>query len=194
MKTCAEVSTHSLDQHVATLQSTLDQLRADLDRIERWAGLLAHRLRAGCRLLAAGNGGSAAQAQHLTSELVGRYATERRPFSAIALHAETSCLTALANDYGVQEMFARQVRAHGRSGDLLLLLSTSGRSENLLHAARAAAASGVTSLALTGPAPNPLAELCDDTLTIDAPPPNVQEIHLVVIHLLCDAFDHVVAR
>ena len=117
--------------------------------------------RAGCcagqRLLAAGNGGSAAEAQHLTAELVGRFDGERVPFSAISLHAETSAVTAIANDYGFEELFARQVRAHGRSGDVLMLLSTSGKSPNLLRAAEAAARLNITTWALTGPAPNPLA-------------------------------------
>ena len=92
----------------------------------------------GQRLLAAGNGGSAAEAQHLTAELVGRFDGERVPFSAISLHAETSAVTAIANDYGYDDVFARQVRAHGRSGDVLMLLSTSGKSPNLLRAAEAA--------------------------------------------------------
>ena len=94
-------------------------------------------LAAGGRLLAAGNGGSAAQAQHLTAELVGRYRDERPGYSAIALHADTSTLTAVGNDYGFDSLFARQVTAHGRPGDILILLSTSGRSPNLLAAAEA---------------------------------------------------------
>ncbi|CAM5680972.1 D-sedoheptulose 7-phosphate isomerase OS=Streptomyces griseomycini OX=66895 GN=FHS37_002862 PE=4 SV=1 [Streptomyces griseomycini] len=104
----------------------------------------------GGRLLAAGNGGSAAQAQHLTAEIVGRYRDDRPPFSAIALHADTSSTTAIANDYGVDEVFARQVRAHGREGDVLMLLSTTGASANLLSAADAARAAGVRVWALTG--------------------------------------------
>src|SRR5690606_34246671 len=112
-------------------------LRAQVPLVEGWGRELAARLASGSRLLAAGNGGSAAQAQHLTAELVGRYRDERAPLSAIALHAETSALTAIVNDYGIDEMFARQVRAHGRPGDVLVVMSTSGRSPNMLAAAAA---------------------------------------------------------
>ena len=142
------------------------------------------------RLLAAGNGGSAAQAQHLTAELVGRYRADRPPFSAICLTAETSSLTAIANDYPADELFARQVEAHGRAGDVLVLLSTSGRSPNAVAAARRARECGITVLAMTGPAPNPLAAVADDAVCIDSPwTATVQECHLVALHLVCAAFD-----
>ncbi len=124
---------------------------------------------AGGRLLACGNGGSAAEAQHLTGELVGRFRHERRPLSAIALHADTSATTAIVNDYGDHEVFARQVAAHGRPGDVLVCLSTSGSSQNVVAAAKAAHELGVTTWALTGPAPNPLAALCDEAVTVEAP-------------------------
>nr|WP_179816035.1 SIS domain-containing protein [Allostreptomyces psammosilenae] len=158
--------------------------------IDRWGACLATLLRDGGRLLAAGNGGSAAQAQHLTAELVGRYVEERRPLSAIALHADTSSCTAIANDYGVEEMFARQVGAHGRPGDVLMLLSTSGRSANLVAAAEAARAIGVQVWAMTGPRPNPLADIADEVLcTPGARTATVQELHLVAVHTLCGAID-----
>ena len=107
--------------------------------------------------MAAGNGGSAAQAQHLTAELVGRFGAERRALSAIALHAETSSLTAVGNGYGFEEIFARQVRAHGRRGDVLVVLSTSGSSANLPAAAREARTTGMHTWVLTWPLPNELA-------------------------------------
>jgi D-sedoheptulose 7-phosphate isomerase len=138
----------------------------------------------------AGNGGSAAEAQHLTAELVGRYVAERPPLSAIALHAETSSLTAIGNDYGPAETFARQVAAHGRPGDTLLLLSASGRSENVLAAADRARSLGIRVWAMTGPAPNPLASAADDAICVAAPDTaTVQEVHLVAIHAMCDALD-----
>jgi D-sedoheptulose 7-phosphate isomerase len=141
-------------------------------------------------LLAAGNGGSAAQAQHLTAELVGRYREDRAPFWALALQAVTSALTAILNDYGRDEVFARQVRAHGRTGDVCLLLSTSGRSSNLLAAANAATEFGLRVWALCGAAPNPLAELADEALCVEATDTaTVQEVHLVAVHVLCEAFD-----
>ena len=143
-------------RHLGGLRATLDGLAGESGRIERWGVDLATRLSRGSRLLAAGNGGSAAEAQHLTAELVGRYRGEREPLSAIALHADTSAITALGNDYGYEEVFARQVRAHGRPGDVLMLLSTSGRSPNLVAAAEAAGRSlGLTVWALTGPGSEP---------------------------------------
>ena len=151
---------------------------------------LAVPLLAGNRLLVAGNGGSAAEAQHLTAELVGRYVADRPPLSAIALHAETSSLTAIGNDFGRPRRFARQVAAHGRAGSTLLLLSASGRSENVLAAAGRARSLGIRVWAMTGPSPNPLVTVADDAICVAAADTaTVQEVHLVAIHALCDALD-----
>jgi phosphoheptose isomerase len=173
--------------HLTALVPVLEALEEDLGILERWGAQLASLFAEGGRLLVAGNGGSAAEAQHLTAELVGRFEVpEREPFSAIALHSETSSYTAIANDFGAAHAFARQVRAHGRPGDVLLALSTSGRSENVLRAAEAAFERGLGAWAMTGPAPNPLERLCDEALTVDADrAATVQEAHLVAIHLLC---------
>lgn len=178
-----------LDELAAVVQA----LRGQSGTVTRWARLLARRLPAGARLLAAGNGGSAAEAQHLTAELVGRFDRDRRPFSAIALAAETSSLTAIGNDYGYEEVFARQVLAHARARDVLVLLSTSGRSANLLAAARAGHSVGATVWALTGSAPNPLAELVDEVVAVPGSTSTVQEGHLVAVHLLCAAFEAALA-
>jgi D-sedoheptulose 7-phosphate isomerase len=181
-------------RHLAELERPLRALHDDAPRIERWGQELAVVLRDGGRLLAAGNGGSAAQAQHLTAELVGRYRDDRPPFSAIALCAEPSSVTAIGNDYGIEEMFARQVRAHGRPGDVLLALSTSGTSPNILAAAETAAQHGLRAWALTGRPGNPLAARSDDCLCVDTPhTATVQEIHLIAIHLLCAAVDEALA-
>lgn len=181
--------------HLAALTGALVALEDEVARIDGWGRALARVLAGGGRLLAVGNGGSAAQAQHLTGELVGRYADERAPFSALALHAESSSLTAIANDYGLEEAFARQVRAHGRPGDVFLALSTSGRSPNVLAAAEAAAEGGLAVWALTGRAPNPLADEADDAVCVEADATaTVQEVHQVVVHLLCAAVDREVAR
>ncbi|WP_275007078.1 D-sedoheptulose-7-phosphate isomerase [Promicromonospora iranensis] len=184
-----------LRQHRADLLTGLDHLSSSFGRIEAWGQDLAERLVSGQRLLVAGNGGSAAEAQHLTAELVGRFEGERVPLAAIALHAETSSLSAIVNDYGQDEMFARQVAAHGRPGDVLLCLSTSGASANVLVAARRARELGLTTWALTGRAPNPLAALCDDALAVPSVSTSaVQEIHLVVAHTLCAVLDaHIAA-
>ena len=180
-------------RHLGGLRVTLDGLAGESGRIERWGVDLATRLSRGSRLLAAGNGGSAAEAQHLTAELVGRYRGEREPLSAIALHADTSAITALGNDYGYEEIFARQVRAHGRPGDVLMLLSTSGRSPNLVAAAEAGRSLGLTVWALTGPGPNPLADAASEALCLPGETPSVQEAHLVTVHLLCEMVDRSLA-
>jgi D-sedoheptulose 7-phosphate isomerase len=177
--------------HIDALVATLTACGPEVSRISgRWGHRLADLLPRGHRLLAAGNGGSAAQVQHLTAELVGRYRDDRPPLSAIALHAETSTLTAILNDYGADEVYARQLAAHGRAGDVLVLMSTSGRSPNVLRAAQAARAAGITVWAMTGRAPNPLAGLADESLAVDGPSTaTVQEVHLVALHLVCAALD-----
>jgi type III pantothenate kinase len=176
-------------RHVERLRDGLDGLTAHLGHIERWGEWLASALQGGGRLLVTGNGGSAAEAQHLAAELVGRFGRERAPLSALCLHADTSTLTALTADFGADEAFARQVRAQARPGDVLLVLSASGRSPNVLAAARAAREMDVQTWALTGAAPNPLEAACDDAISLDADSATAQELHLVAIHLLCDAVE-----
>ncbi|TMR90846.1 D-sedoheptulose-7-phosphate isomerase [Nonomuraea basaltis] len=177
-----------MDAHLEKLWNTLEKVDDQAVTVRAWGGKLAGVLASGGRLLACGNGGSAAEAQHLTAELVGRFRDDRRPYAAIPLHADGSSLTAIANDFGVDEIYARQVRAHARPGDVLLCLSTSGTSPNVLAAARAAQESGILAWAMTGPAPNPLADLCDDAVAVPAQETaTVQEVHLAMIHLLCDA-------
>jgi D-sedoheptulose 7-phosphate isomerase len=181
--------------HIDALAAALGGLYAESARLDGWGRRLARVLGDGGRVLVAGNGGSAAQAQHLTAELVGRYRDDRPPFSAIALCAESSAVTAIGNDYGADEVFARQVRAHGRPGDVVIALSTSGRSPNVVAAVAAAGECGLEAWALTGPAPNPLAEAADDTLCVNAPhAATVQEVHLVAVHMVCAAFDQAIAR
>ena len=181
--------TDLLGAHVDRLAAALPALRAAAPTLTRWGTDLAGRLLTGSRLLAGGNGGSAAEAQHLTAELVGRFDGERRPLAAIALHADTSSVTAIGNDYGYDEIYARQVRAHARPGDVVLMFSTSGRSSNLLAAAEAAAGMGVTRWAVTGPAPNPLADACDEALCLPGDAATVQECHLAALHMLCRVVD-----
>ena len=176
-----------LDRHLTDLAGALTFYRIAAQRLASCGATLARVLSDGGRFLVAGNGGSAAQAQHLTAELVGKLHADRTPLSAIALHAETSSLTAIGNDYGFAEVFARQVRAHGRTGDVLLLISTSGASANLLRAATVGREAGMHCWAFTGPEPNPLASQCDEVLAISSPNPQVvQELHLVSAHLLCE--------
>ena len=184
-----------LVEHTAEIDGGLRSLVRQSGVIRAWGERLATTLVGGGRLLAAGNGGSAAEAQHLTAELVGRWCTDRRPLSAISLCAESSSLTAILNDYGPDEVFARQVEAHGRAGDVLVLLSTSGTSSNVLHAAKRGLDVGMQVWALTGPGPNPLAAIADEALVVDAPSTAaVQEVQLVAIHAVCAALDAALER
>ena len=182
--------TSVLGDHLRRSQRGLAALQPELARLERWGAILRLRLDQGGRLLVAGNGGSAALACHLTGELVGRYDRERPPYSALTLTADPAALTAIGNDYGYDEVFARQVAAHGRPGDVLLALSTSGRSTNLLRATAEGRRQGLVLWAMTGPAPNPLAAAVDDALPIPCTgTPNVQDVQQVAVHLLCMAFE-----
>ncbi len=183
--------TRTLEAHLMSSQRGLSALTVELDRLARWGATLRHRLERGGRLLVAGNGGSAALAHHLTGEMVGRFDREREPFSALALSGDVAAVTAIGNDYGYDEVFARQVLAHGRQGDVLVGLSTSGRSPNLLRAVDAARRAGLVTWAMTGPAPNPLADAADDAVAVPcADTPSVQDVHQVAVHLLCLAFEN----
>jgi D-sedoheptulose 7-phosphate isomerase len=143
-------------------------------------------LKSGGKLMFAGNGGSAAEAQHFSAEMVGRFLKERKPLASVALSTDTSALTAIGNDYGYDQVFSRQVEALGRSGDVLIVLSTSGRSKNILAAMRAAAALGIATIALTGREPREMGALADVVLDVpSSDTPQIQEGHLILGHLLC---------
>jgi D-sedoheptulose 7-phosphate isomerase len=179
-----------LDTHLSDLRVALDGFGPAASTAGRWGRMLATTLTAGGRLLVAGNGGSAAQAQHLSAEIVGRYRSERPPMSALALHTDTSAMTAIVNDYGPDELFARQVQAHAGARDICIFLSTSGRSRNLIVAAERARSVGAASWSITGPLPNPLAAMSDEVLEVRAATTAaVQELHLVAVHLICEALD-----
>jgi len=158
--------------------------------LERAVAAMHGCLRAGGKVLACGNGGSAADAQHLAAELVGRFREERRALAAIALTADTALLTALGNDYGYQRVFARQVEALAQRGDVLLAFSTSGNSPNVVEAAQTARRLGCTVIGLTGAGGGTLAAHAD--LILKAPSNTVariQEVHTLCIHVLCEALD-----
>ena len=143
-------------------------------------------MRAGGKLLIAGNGGSAADAQHIAGEFISRLMFDHPPLPAIALTTDTSALTATANDYGYEQVFERQVVALGRKGDVFLGISTSGNSANLIRALAAARAQGVTTLGFTGQGGGKMAELCD--MLLPAPSnwtPIIQQIHITAAHLFC---------
>jgi D-sedoheptulose 7-phosphate isomerase len=143
-------------------------------------------LQGGSKLLVAGNGGSAADAQHIAAELVSRFNFDRAPLPAIALTTDTSILTAIGNDYGYEELFARQIRALGRPGDVLLALSTSGRSRNILAGLDAAGALGITRIGLTGSNASLMREKSEFTVSVpSSQTPFIQHMHIAVGHIIC---------
>jgi D-sedoheptulose 7-phosphate isomerase len=163
------------------------QLDADFAHsLEALGERLAGTLSAGGKLLTCGNGGSAAEAQHLAEELVGRFRQDRRPLAALALTSDGTALTCIANDFGYADVFARQVLALARPGDLVLALSTSGNSENLVRALQAAREVRATTAALLGGDGGRLRALCDLALVVPSTRSDlIQELHLTSVHLLC---------
>jgi D-sedoheptulose 7-phosphate isomerase len=171
----------------AVLDAALLQLISRAEVLTEVAARLVETLQTGHKVLIAGNGGSAAEAQHFAAELVGRFKRERVPYAVLSLTTDTSILTAVANDYGYQDVFARQVSAFGQPGDLLIVFSTSGESENLVRAATAGRQRLMTTIAVTGDRPNRLARLADVAVRVPAVETDiVQELHLAVLHILCD--------
>ena len=169
------------------LDTALAQFMTRAMGLTEVAARLVETLRTGHKVLVAGNGGSAAEAQHFAAELVGRFKRERAPYAVLSLTTDTSILTAVANDYGYQEVFARQVLAFGQQGDMLVAFSTSGESENLLCAAETARRRRMTVIAVTGDRPSRLECLADVTVRVPTVDTAVtQELHMVVTHILCD--------
>lgn len=183
----SELLTKSLREHLQTLQSLLETRLSD---IERSGQLICETLRNGNKILICGNGGSAADAQHIAAELVGRYEQQRRSWPAIALTTDTSALTALSNDFGYAEVFARQIAGLANRGDLLIAISTSGQSANVLKAAEKARDLGCTVIGLTGQTAEPLSSLCDFCLPVNSKRTSrVQEAHITIGHLWCEMVD-----
>lgn len=184
--------TDSIDQALLDVKAAVERMRSQTaGSIARAAEIVYTAIKSGNKILTCGNGGSAAEAQHLVAELVGRFLTERDPLAAVALTVDTSVLTAVGNDYGYDEVFARQVKGIGNPGDVLLALSTSGRSPNVLKALAAARDGGLSTIALVGAASSSELDACDLVITVSDPgTPRIQEIHLVVLHLICELIDH----
>lgn len=177
----------SLEEHLEAIQTLL---QSSLSEIESAGELIFATLNKGHKILLCGNGGSAADAQHIAAELVGRYERQRRAWPAIALTTDTSALTALSNDYGYEEVFARQVEALASAGDVLLALSTSGTSQNVLRAAQTARRLGCKTIALTGGAGEPLASSCDLAVVVPSlRTSRIQEAHITIGHLWCELID-----
>lgn len=163
--------------------------------VERYADLLLETLQRGGTVLFCGNGGSAADAQHIAAEYVVRFARQRAPLSAVALTTDTSILTASGNDLGFDTVFERQVRALGRTGDLLVVHSTSGESENLVRAAEAARESGMRTVGLLARGGGRLRDMVDVAIVVPTDStPRAQEIHMVLEHIVCDFVDRATAE
>jgi D-sedoheptulose 7-phosphate isomerase len=177
--------------HLRTSAFAIEQVAADSsDTIADMAAALTAALRAGGKVMFCGNGGSAAEAQHLAAEMVGRYLRERQALPAIALTTDTSVLTAVGNDYRFDDVFLRQIEAIAVPGDVLIVLSTSGASPNVVLAAQAARRKKVTVLAMTGQSGGDLVNHADVILRIPSiDTPIVQEVHLAVGHILCDVVE-----
>jgi D-sedoheptulose 7-phosphate isomerase len=185
----------ALIERRAALDDGLSRLASRSDALSAIAGRLVDSLQSGGKVLVAGNGGSAAEAQHFAAELVGRFKCERRPYAALALTVDSSILTAVGNDYGFADVFSRQVLAFGQPGDLLLAYSTSGRSENLLRAATAARRCRMSVAVVTGDMPNPLEQLADYALRVPATEtPVIQELQMVTTHMLCEIAERELMR
>lgn len=186
----------SQDRIVAHFQSSLAGLTKAVQSNELLATThaiaraVADALRAGNKLLLIGNGGSAADAQHIAAEIVGRYKQERPGWAAIALTTDTSALTAIANDYGFEQVFARQVQGLARRGDVLFALTTSGRSPNILAALKTARDMGVTTVGFTGAKGESMRASCDQLFVAPTDDtPVVQQIHMMAMHAICDAVE-----
>jgi D-sedoheptulose 7-phosphate isomerase len=203
-----EIVDTTADEHAAlaaSIREALEERRAAIDRglvqlgssegVVELAEAVVRTLRRGGRVLAAGNGGSAAEAQHFAAELVGRFTCERRPYPVLALTADSAALTAIADDYGYADVFVRQVEAHGTPGDLLVLFSTCGRSPNVLRAVDGARRRAMTIAAVTGERRSDLARVAD--IVVHSASSNTavtQELHAIVTHVVCAAAERALAE
>lgn len=176
-----------LNLHKQTIERVISTL---VPEIEKGCEMITATIRSGAKVLLAGNGGSAADAQHIAAELTGRFVKERRGLPAIALTVDTSALTAISNDYGYERVFERQIEALAMPADLFIALSTSGNSPNIINALKAAKALGCTTIGLSGRTGGDMSGLCD--LNIVVPEENtarIQEMHIMIGHILCKAVD-----
>jgi len=193
-----DLSKDLIAAHLKTSLAAFERAAQDaamLTAARKIAQVIVSGLRSGHKLLLVGNGGSAGDAQHIAAEIVGRYKKDRPGYAAIALTTDTSALTAIANDYGFEEIFARQVEGLGMRGDVLLALSTSGRSANILAALRKARERGLVTIGFTGATGAAMGADCDHLLVAPSDDtPVVQQIHLAVGHGICDEIEQALMR
>lgn len=185
-----------ISQQIAEAQRVMSAMLADeaiLSAVKGAAEACINSMRNGCKILLAGNGGSAADAQHIAGEFVSRFAFDRPGLPAIALTTDTSIITAIGNDYGYEILFARQVQAHGKKGDVFIGYSTSGKSPNILRALEEAKNKGLICIGMTGNHNGPMLELCDYLLQVPSgDTPKIQEGHLVLGHVICGLVENAI--
>ncbi|MDR2081084.1 MAG: D-sedoheptulose 7-phosphate isomerase [Campylobacteraceae bacterium] len=184
-----EMIKSEINSHILTAQKTL----LELQRYIYTACVIAtDTITKGNKILIFGNGGSAADAQHIAAELVGRYKTQRKGLSAIALTTDTSALTAIGNDFGYESVFERQVEALARKGDLLIGISTSGTSLNVVRALKLGRDTGCRCIGLSGKEGGVMSEVCDINIIVpSSDTPRIQEIHIMIGHIICQAIDNI---
>ena len=186
-----EIFMRNLEDH----KLVLDKMAALSDVIAKAGAVMSSALASGGRVFFCGNGGSAADAQHLAAELSGRYLRDRRPLDGIALHCNTSAMTAIANDYAFDKIFARQLEAHGRQGDVLVAISTSGNSANVIEAAKEAHRLGMSVIGMTGADGGRMKELADMLIAVpSAFTPRIQEMHIMAGHVMCEMVEDAVCQ
>ena len=188
MKTAKEAISHEFTSHLETIQAVMGTMEEPLNEASK---ILVDALKNGHKVLLCGNGGSAADAQHIAAELTGRYKTERRGLPGIALTTDTSALTAIGNDYGYHRVFDRQVEALANQGDVLIGISTSGNSQNIVSALKLAKELGCSTLGLSGRDGGAMNEVCDINLVVPSnDTPRIQEMHILFGHTLCQIIDN----
>lgn len=175
-----------IEQYLQAVVANFQSLCASQTHIEDAAAMCIASLRKGGKVIFCGNGGSAADSQHLAAELMGRFLFDRNPLPALALTVDTSALTAIGNDYGYDDVFARQLRGIGRKGDVIVGLSTSGTSRNVVRAFEVAGEIGITRIALTGAAASPMSDMAEVAVMVPSSQTNhIQEMHIAVGHIIC---------
>lgn len=185
----SEIVSRSLKESAAAKERF--QTAENVSAVVEAASAIAASFRSGGKLLIVGNGGSAADAQHLAAEFVNRFEMERPPLPAIALTTDSSCLTSIGNDYSFDQVYSKQVRALGRKGDVLLAISTSGASRNVTEAVDAARSIGIKTVVLTGKGGGDLVAGADVLINVDSrSTPRIQEVHITVCHIICELVDH----
>jgi len=182
-----EMLRHCLKKHLEAVTGFLEENEKEIIRASQ---VIINAMKKGGKLMTCGNGGSAADAQHMAAELVNRFLKDRTPLAAVALSTDTSTITSIGNDYGFQYIFEKQVKAIGKEGDVLLVISTSGNSTNCIHAVEAAKKMGIVTIGLLGRDGGNLGSMVDLPLVVRVnSTPRIQEVHIFTIHVLCELIE-----